>query len=123
MCVHFKVYDVCSGKQQLLAPMKYSRSGAGSGFGPDGAFYIIGGSEDGAHALHFCERYDPREVSLVCVVTVCMAGEWESQSVSQSASYASFPKLRVVPVFRLYGLATLFLYKYIPQCALLDARE
>ena len=46
---------------RLLPPMRHARSGCGAGIGPDGALYIVGGSDDGSNMLSSCERYDPRE--------------------------------------------------------------
>ena len=47
---------------QMLPPMACSRSGCGAGVGPDGALYVVGGSDDGSAMLASCERFDPREV-------------------------------------------------------------
>lgn len=45
----------------LLPPMRHARSGCGAGVGPDGALYVVGGSNNGSQMLPSCERYDPRE--------------------------------------------------------------
>ena len=46
---------------RLLPRMRHARSGCGSGVGPDGALYVVGGSANGSEMLSSCERYDPRE--------------------------------------------------------------
>jgi hypothetical protein len=45
----------------ILPLMAHPRSGCGAGFGPDGALYVMGGSDDGSAMLGSCERFDPRE--------------------------------------------------------------
>ena len=46
---------------RMLPAMRHARSGCGAGFGPDGALYVVGGSQNGSLMLGSCERYDPRE--------------------------------------------------------------
>ena len=58
---------------QLLPPMAAGRSGCGAGVGPDGALYVVGGSDDGSSMLASCERYDPREVCMRAACLACLA--------------------------------------------------
>lgn len=44
----------------MLPSMKYARTGAGGGFGPDGSMYMVGGSPDGGAGLACGEKLDLR---------------------------------------------------------------
>ena len=72
-----ETFDMSSGAPaSQLPPMSHARSGCGAGCGPDGALYVVGGSDDGSNMLSSCERLDPRE------------GVWQTLSdLSESRGY------------------------------------
>jgi hypothetical protein len=50
----------CTRGPQVLAALASPCSGCGAGVGPDGALYVVGGSEDGSRMLSDFQRHDPR---------------------------------------------------------------
>ena len=57
-----ETFDMTGARRSLmLPPMATPRSGCGAGVGPDGALYVVGGSDNGSSMLASAERYDPRE--------------------------------------------------------------
>ena len=55
-------FDMLGVQRPTMLPlMATPRSGCGAGVGPDGALYVVGGSDNGSSMLASCERFDPRE--------------------------------------------------------------